>query len=588
MKILILSVLVVLESIALVPPKGDTLWGPLPQNYKNTYLAPAKKLKAALDKNDLKVLESIASASVYRDYALFYRAKILANQKNFSQAIQQLNVLETTFPSHPLEERAKELLVHCELGKAQALATNPKLKDAALELFRRGFSRISTKRWTEFDAALNSWYQLEKKGTSFEVEAFLTELYIALPADHSLKTTLSKDFPKQLVEKISKLPRTRSLLGNSTVKAIYPDQQLMDEGLSLVLEEKWSEAITKFQQLPKDYPDSDHLDRALFWEAKCLDKLGNSNEAISKYKILYEKYPLGYYGLQAALRTNQNIKSSVNEQALAPTPIEAVFVPRQLKAYLRTRALIESKATELSRKEAEFLFNMRPTGTTLGQDSASSSLALADFYYQAGFYLGAFTQFYSAIIADKGAINYNSLQINYPNLFDKEVKEAANAYELDPLVVLSLTKQESAFLPDAVSKSDAIGLMQIIMPTAKEIDATLDREDLLTPAKNLRAGSSYLRSLLDKYQGNLALALAAYNAGPHRASQWQKKMLEYKIMKKEFDVDLFIDTIPFTETRRYVSSILRNLAWYRTLEKREIPKTVQELAFQWRSIASKP
>lgn len=561
------------------------LWGPLPQNYKRAYVGGAKKLKAAIVEKNSAALLTIGGE--WRDYGLYEHARLEFAAGHYRTAVHTLQTIISEFPQSPVNDRAVELLPQAEIALAKSLAE--KSKGESLQLFARGFGRLPWKRWIEYEDALRVYLELYSKKDAVLVGAFLAELLNALPMDSALRKEIVQRHSNLDPSKLQKLPKTRSLLGTSSIKAIFPDQALIDEGMALVLAEKWSEALEKFRQFSKDFLDSEQIDRALYWEARCLKQLGKTQEAKEKFAALLERFPLSYYGLQAALNLETPLPSLLSSTPpLELKEIEGILLPRQWYSLWRLRALVEADAPALAREEAEYLFNQRPAGTTLGQESAASSLALAKLYFASTYYLGAFTQFFSAYLADKSVLHANNLPFLFPAVFEKEIAAAAAESDLDPNVILSLTKQESAFIPDALSRSDAMGLMQIIMPTAKEIDPKLTRDTLNDPATNVRAGASYLRKLLDKYNGNLALALAAYNAGPNRASQWQRKLLESPMMNKEFQVDVFIDTIPFTETRRYVGSILRNLAWYRVLQKQEIPRSVQELSTQWRKPSSKP
>ena len=123
----------------------------------------------------------------------------------------------------------------------------------------------------------------------------------------------------------------------------------------------------------------------------------------------------------------------------------------------------------------------------------------------------------------------------------------------DPLTILSLIKQESGFDPKAKSRANAKGLMQIIDPTAKQIDP-IKAKDLFNEKNNLEIGVKYFESLKKDLEKE-HLALASYNAGPHRVSRW--------IRHHNYDDPVaFIDLIPFDETRVYVGSILRNKYYY--------------------------
>jgi len=122
-----------------------------------------------------------------------------------------------------------------------------------------------------------------------------------------------------------------------------------------------------------------------------------------------------------------------------------------------------------------------------------------------------------------------------PPRFNRFVQSAAQRNHLDPALLDAVIDQESGFRPDVVSGAGAVGLMQLMPATARELGFS----DPFDPAQNIEGGAKYLRSLLDRYDGRLDLALAAYNAGPGA-------------------VDHFGGVPPYKETRAYVSAIMAN------------------------------
>jgi soluble lytic murein transglycosylase len=151
----------------------------------------------------------------------------------------------------------------------------------------------------------------------------------------------------------------------------------------------------------------------------------------------------------------------------------------------------------------------------------------------------------------------------YPLGFWSVVEREARARGLDPLLVTSLIRQESLFMPDAVSPADAHGLMQLLPRTARDVaaDAGLtpaDARALHAVPTNVRLGTTLLRRLLDKYDGSSAKALAAYNAGEDAVTKWEKRY-------GPRPDDEFTELISFRETRDYVKLVLQNLQVYRQL-----------------------
>jgi soluble lytic murein transglycosylase len=146
-----------------------------------------------------------------------------------------------------------------------------------------------------------------------------------------------------------------------------------------------------------------------------------------------------------------------------------------------------------------------------------------------------------------------------PLAHDTLINEEAKKNKLDPLLVTSLIRQESFFRANAVSPAEAYGLMQLLVRTAQEVNPFTGRitaQNLQNPNINIRLGCRYLRKLLDRYQNQTYLALAAYNAGPDRVDAWISQL--GKVKPEEF-----IELIPFSETRLYIKNILRNMYFYR-------------------------
>ena len=201
--------------------------------------------------------------------------------------------------------------------------------------------------------------------------------------------------------------------------------------------------------------------------------------------------------------------------------------------------------------------------------------------------MAAFSHAYAALSLDPSLLNRNSASLIFPQPFADDFLSAADRTGVNALLLVSVAKQESAFLPNAISRADALGLMQLLPVTARETLPGITRAELFQPALNAQAGGLYLYKLLDRYQGNIALSLAAYNAGPNRVAQWLRELNESPRIKSNFDPDAFIDSIPFTETRKYVGNILRNFAWYKMLAKDGAVTSVQELMFQWQKSQKK-
>lgn len=151
-------------------------------------------------------------------------------------------------------------------------------------------------------------------------------------------------------------------------------------------------------------------------------------------------------------------------------------------------------------------------------------------------------------------------------IYHNEINAAANLFGIDPLLVEAVMKRESNMNPNAVSSKGAIGLMQIMPATAKEISEQFfypgySEDKLPDPTINVMFGTYYLSKLLSYYDYNLLLALMAYNAGIGNVDKW---------MAQDPDISRKISKIPFKETKRHVRAIIITYNFYRGAEQLKI------------------
>lgn len=151
----------------------------------------------------------------------------------------------------------------------------------------------------------------------------------------------------------------------------------------------------------------------------------------------------------------------------------------------------------------------------------------------------------------------------WPQPFGSAVQAATREFEFDPSLVYAVMREESTYRPDVESPAGAIGLMQIIPPTGDQIASSLGvssfaAERLLDPTTNIRFGTWYLKHLMGVFDGSRPLAIAAYNAGPDAVSSWLER-------DGHLPDDAFVDSVPYSETRRYVRRVLRSWRVYQLL-----------------------
>jgi soluble lytic murein transglycosylase len=302
-------------------------------------------------------------------------------------------------------------------------------------------------------------------------------------------------------------------------------------------------AASYFEAIADDGPSPVHV-AAEYWAAR-IRALLQDPAGDAALSTVANDHPATYYGGLAAGRLGR-IVSDVTPNVVAPPP--AAF-PDDLPGVhaARARALAALGLMGLARRELD----------AIGDDAPRLLVAQA---YTAVRAPGAALQSARGLGSDPDDTTRRFL---YPLGFWPVLEQEARARGLDPLLVASLIRQESLFLPDAVSPADAHGLMQLLPRTAREVagDAGLTQADaraLDVVPTNVRLGTTLLRRLLDRYDGSHAKALAAYNAGEDAVAKWERRY-------GPRPDDEFTELISFRETRDYVKLVLQNLQVYRQL-----------------------
>ena len=315
------------------------------------------------------------------------------------------------------------------------------------------------------------------------------------------------------------------------------------------------------------YSSSAEVPAALYWRGRMAEEDDDPAQARAFYQKLSERYHNYYYGVQARQRLRE-VKADHEPQHYAlldrvppmsaSDSLSAEQLPEdnlrvQKAEFLANGGLLEFASRELSAAAQETKGNWAPGET-------------ARLYAEAGRYDIAIETLKRAF-PNYFAVDLPSLPRSYwETLFPKpywaELKTYSSSNGLDPYLVASLVRQESAFNPNAVSHKNAIGLMQLLPKVGRGVAKEeklkhFSTTQLFTPGTNLRLGTRYLRSMADKF-GSFEYALAAYNAGSDRVETWLGAG-QYR------DPQEFVESIPFTETREYVQNILRNASLYRQL-----------------------
>jgi soluble lytic murein transglycosylase len=321
---------------------------------------------------------------------------------------------------------------------------------------------------------------------------------------------------------------------------------------------------------------------AAYFLARLAERSKKYDEAHAYYTKLVGRFPNYYYGVLARQRLR-------NSHVIAATPSLtvaryldrlAVFQPESERATVPTAA---SKA----RIERARLLHRAGLDDWAGEELRFGARTDAQPVFMALELARIKPAVHEGLRAAKQvAPGYLSMDLDqapadfwrriFPLPYRTSLINSARRQGLDPFLVAGLVRQESEFNPRARSRANALGLTQVVPRTGRSLArrAGLRRFStgmLYQADANLRIGTYYLRSQLDKWGGRLEHTLAAYNAGPSRAAEW--------ISWAEFEEAAeFVETIPFTETREYVQAVLRNAELYRMIYRDGLGGTPQRVA----------
>jgi len=296
---------------------------------------------------------------------------------------------------------------------------------------------------------------------------------------------------------------------------------------------------------------------ARFWLGDIEAKRGNAAAARAIWTALADEHPLDYYGLRAAERLGRadRLSGSLPRPDLTADD-ETLEAPELRAARVLSAAGLEADAAAFARQAAERF----PDDLGIAYEAARASAAAGE--YRAAHSLMA-RRFPAYMTRGGRDLPPEFLRLFWPMAFEEHVVAAGERAELDPRIMLAIARRESRFDPGVRSVVGAVGLFQFMPYTADELAGPAGLSDvsedaLKTPAASARLAATYLKGLLRQFDGELAPAAAAYNAGEDLVAHWWKA-------HRAAGVDLFVEMIPYAETRGYVREVVGNYEAYRAL-----------------------
>ncbi len=393
--------------------------------------------------------------------------------------------------------------------RPETILTNPQLKDNSP--INRTIIAYSMQRLTRLNPkmAADTWRTLTTTYTFDKNDSDRVETDIAL--------TLAR----------AKAPDAMQWLNNlkSSDNAAVREWRV----LTAINSGDWKSALSWINQLTTTEQENE---RWQYWRGRAYEATGNTEQA--RQAFIAAAKNRDYYGFMAADRIGVGYEFEHRALQFSEDELAAA---RKLPAIQRTREFYAMGDISNARREWYHLTQY---------SDASTLLKAAKIAHEWGWHDRAISALIRANYMDE-------VEIRFPVTYREQVMKNATLQKIDPAWAYAIIRQESAFASDALSPKGAMGLMQIMPDTgkmiAKELSVRLNNSNqLLDTDTNIRFGISYLSKVLNRFDQNTALASAAYNAGSHRVKSW--------LPNEKIATDIWIENIPYKETRNYVKQVL--------------------------------
>ena len=363
------------------------------------------------------------------------------------------------------------------------------------------------------------------------------KLWRKVQSRYAFSDAQSHAISKQIARNFAYDADPRALIWFAQLPDKVIDQQERTWAVRLALRHNnWKAARAWIDSMPVTERESI---RWKYWRARINEQLGEQHEAEHLYFSVSSDR--SYYGFLAA----DQIKGEYN---LEHQPVEVE--PSKLQALKQTPEMVRAHELYMLLLTTDARREWESAVAKMGREERLVAGKLADEW----------KWYDTALLTLAKARYFSDLDIRFPLAHNETVTREAENRQIDPAWVYAVARQESAMSPDARSPAGAMGLMQLMPSTGKAVAKKLkypikSTDQLLEPDTNIRLGAYYLRQVLDRFNNNPVLATAAYNAGPHRVSKWFPE-------EKTVDADIWVESMPFHETRQYVRRVMAYTVFY--------------------------
>jgi len=406
-------------------------------------------------------------------------------------------IIETWYQAHRRPEKSLKQLI-----KAEDTMRNRTIIVHAIDRLAR---KDSLK-------ALDYWQRIEHKFAFEQAQRDQSQLRIALSSAYQHK------------------PEARELL-SALDASIMNDQARLWLARIQLRGQDWNGLQQSIDKMPAHLLQENEWQ---YWLSRSLESQGQIADSVILLEQLANKS--SYYGFLAADKLNLGYQ--IEQEDASHTAVDEETFLAANPHMLRARELFY--LDRLVDAKREWFQALRK----LNHDQIKQAATLASKWKWHD----------SAIRTVAKTPHRSDFSLRFPMPYKQQVLENAQARQLDPSLIYGVMRRESLFDPFARSSVGALGLMQLMPRTARTVASSLGlkrpgKADILQIGTNIRLGSHYLKRVMNRFEDNVALAAAAYNAGPGNVKRWLPK-------ESTMPADLWVETVPFTETRNYVQAVL--------------------------------
>lgn len=323
-----------------------------------------------------------------------------------------------------------------------------------------------------------------------------------------------------------------------------------------------------------NYSDAtENRGRAGFWAAYDAERSGDKETAMTLYRAMLLRYGAGWFGVNAERRIARLASEGVQGK-----PFESNLLLRRAVAGLQTvklpqETVQEADAERLTKAEQltrvtfyQSAMNELDAAREKHPDSPSVNLRIAQIFRVQGEPVAALNALkraypdYGQMLPEEA--KREVWEVFYPLKWWSNIKEEAKRHNIDPYLIAGLIRQETVFNPNARSRANAYGLMQLLPYVGRDVArktgaGAITTNDLYNPVLNIQLGTAFVKELMDGFD-RFEYVAAAYNGGPTRVRRWLREL-------PTAEIEEWVESIPLSETRLYVQGVYRNTRQYQRL-----------------------